>query len=67
LRARFVDLAPEGFEETECADVLELAAYGEAAERVLAAFAAAEVSEVEAGWEDRCRSSRFVSQPRYSF
>ena len=37
-RARFVELAPEGFEEAERGGEVELAAYGAAAERVLAAF-----------------------------
>jgi len=55
LRAQFVELAAEGFEERESAEGLELAAYGEAAERVRAAFPAARVTEVEAGWEDRWR------------
>jgi ribosomal protein L11 methyltransferase len=55
LRARFVELAPEGFEEVERADGLELAAYGEAGERVLAAFPGAHRSEVEGGWEERWR------------
>ncbi len=55
LRARFVDLAPEGFEEVERADVVELAAYGQAAERVEAAFPDAAISEIEDGWEDRWR------------
>jgi ribosomal protein L11 methyltransferase len=34
---------------------VELAAYGEAGERVLAAFPHAECTEVEPGWEDRWR------------
>lgn len=55
LRARFVELAPAGFEEVEAADAIELAAYGEAAERVAAEFADARVTEVEAGWEERWR------------
>ena len=37
-RARFVELAPDGFEEAERGGEVELAAYGEAAARVLAAF-----------------------------
>src|SRR5262249_19211148 len=53
LRARFVELAPEGFEEAERGVEVELAAYGDAALRVLAAFPDAHASEVEAGWEDR--------------
>jgi ribosomal protein L11 methyltransferase len=55
LRARFVELAPEGFEETEGAHGVTLAAYGEAAARVRAAFDGATIDEVEAGWEDRWR------------
>jgi ribosomal protein L11 methyltransferase len=56
LRARFLDLAPEGFEEVDRRDEVELAAYGDAALRVLAAFPAARTREVEAGWEDRWRA-----------
>ncbi len=55
LRARFVELAPEGFEEHESEAGVELAAYADAAERVCAAFPRARVSEVEPGWEDRWR------------
>ena len=55
MRARFVELAPEGFEEAEVAAGIELAGYGDAAARVLEAFPAAAVTEVEAGWEDRWR------------
>ena len=55
MRARFVELAPEGFEEADGDDGVELAAYGEAAERVRSAFPEARISEVEAGWEDRWR------------
>lgn len=55
LRAQFVELAPEGFEESELAGALELAVYGLAAERVLAAFPVASVTEVADGWEDRWR------------
>jgi ribosomal protein L11 methyltransferase len=55
LRARFVELAPDGFEEREGQATVELAAYGEAGERVRAAFPAAVVDEVEPGWEDRWR------------
>jgi ribosomal protein L11 methyltransferase len=55
MRARFVELAPEGFEEIESAEAVELAAYGEAGKRVLAAFPGAAVTEVQAGWEDRWR------------
>jgi len=55
LRARFVELAPDGFEETEAGGSVELAAYGEAARRVLAAYPAALVVEVDDGWEERWR------------
>ncbi len=55
LRARFIELAPHGFEEAERGGQVELAAYGEAAERVLAAFAGAVASDVEPGWEERWR------------
>jgi ribosomal protein L11 methyltransferase len=55
MRARFVELAPEGFEEVESAEAVELAAYGEAGERVRAEFPDATVTEVQAGWEDRWR------------
>ena len=55
MRAQFVDLAPEGFEEAERGDAIELAAYGDAAERVRAAFPDARVDDVEPGWEDRWR------------
>lgn len=55
LRARFVELAPEGFEEAEHGEEVELAAYGDAAARVLAAFPDAVVRDVETGWEERWR------------
>ena len=55
LRARFLELAPDGFEEAEQGMQVELAAYGEAAARVLGVFPDAVVSEVEPGWEDRWR------------
>jgi ribosomal protein L11 methyltransferase len=55
LRTRFVELAPEGFEEAEHTGEVELAAYGEAAERVLAAFPGAIRTQVEPGWEHRWR------------
>jgi ribosomal protein L11 methyltransferase len=50
-----VELAPGGFEEDERGEEVELAAYGEAALRVLAAFPGARTSEVEDGWEERWR------------
>jgi ribosomal protein L11 methyltransferase len=55
LRAQFVELAPEGFEEVVDGDGIELAAYGEAGQRVVAAFPEARVEEVDEGWEDRWR------------
>jgi ribosomal protein L11 methyltransferase len=55
LRARFVELAPDGFEEVEGPEGVQLAAYGDAAERVRAAFPEAELVVVEAGWEERWR------------
>ncbi len=55
MRARFIALAPEGFEEVDHDDAIELAAYGDAAARVLAVFPEAELREVEPGWEDRWR------------
>jgi len=55
LRARFLELAPEGFEEAEHGVQVELAAYGEAAARVVAAFPDAVVCDVESGWDERWR------------
>ena len=55
LRARFLDLAPEGFEEVEREETVELAAYGPAAERIRAAYPSAAVTEVADGWEERWR------------
>jgi ribosomal protein L11 methyltransferase len=55
VRARLVELAPEGFEEVAFGAGVELAAYGDAAERILVAFPEAERREVEPGWEDRWR------------
>jgi ribosomal protein L11 methyltransferase len=56
LRAQFVELAPDGFEESQTNDLVELAAYGEAAHRVVAAFPDARIEDVEPGWEDRWRA-----------
>jgi ribosomal protein L11 methyltransferase len=49
---------PEGFEETERGDELELAAYLdiEGETRLRAVFSSAEAVEVEPGWEDRWRT-----------
>jgi len=65
LRARFCELAPEGFEELAVLGGVELAAYGEAASAVLAAFPDATVSQIDEGWEERCRDFRSVSQTRH--
>ena len=54
-RARLVELAPDGFEEVERGATLELAVYGEAADRLVSAFPDARIEDVEAGWEDRWR------------
>jgi ribosomal protein L11 methyltransferase len=54
-RARLVALAPAGFEEVVRGSELELAAYGDAADRLAAAFPGARIEEVEPGWEDRWR------------
>jgi ribosomal protein L11 methyltransferase len=55
LRARFLELAPEGFEERDVDDAVELTAFGDAAARVVAAFPHARTGEVAAGWEERWR------------
>ena len=57
-RARFVALVPEGFEEAELGDELELGAYLDVAgeTRLRAAFPSAEAVEIEPGWEDRWRT-----------
>ena len=55
LRARLVELAPDGFEESERDGLVELAAYGEAAQRVLAAFPRARAAEIPDDWADRWR------------
>ena len=57
-RARVLPLAPDGFEEVERGDELELAVYGDsdAEERMRAAFPDASSSSVEPGWEDRWRA-----------
>jgi ribosomal protein L11 methyltransferase len=56
LRASFLELAPEGFEEISLGAHVELAAYEAAAERVAAAFPAARITAVESGWEQRWRA-----------
>jgi ribosomal protein L11 methyltransferase len=54
--ARFVELAPAGFEEVEHGDEVELIAYADAAARVLAAFPDAKTDHVDPGWEERWRA-----------
>jgi ribosomal protein L11 methyltransferase len=57
-RALMLELFPDGFEERNGADGVELAAYTDAAgeERLWAAFGGSRSTEVEEGWEDRWRS-----------
>jgi ribosomal protein L11 methyltransferase len=57
-RAVMLELFPEGFEEADGPDGVELAAYTDAAgeERLWKAFGGASGADVEAGWEDRWRS-----------
>lgn len=52
-----LELFPEGFEEIEGHDGVELVAYTDAGgeERVWLAFGAARVSDIEEGWEERWR------------
>ena len=54
-RAAMLELFPDGFEEVERADHVELAVYTDARgeERVRFAFPAAEAADVDAGWEER--------------
>lgn len=58
LRARFLELAPEGIEELDAGDEIELALYVHAAEleRVRAALSEASVEPVERAWEDTWRA-----------
>src|SRR3954449_5338799 len=51
-------LFPEGFEEVERPDGVELAAYTDAAgeERLWAFFGGARAADVEGGWEDKWRA-----------
>ena len=53
-----LELFPEGFEERDCADGVELAAYTDAGgeERLWSAFGGARSAEVEEGLEDRWRA-----------
>ena len=56
-RALMVELFPEGFEETEHSDGVELAAYTDASgeERLWAAFGTVSADAVPDGWEQRWR------------
>jgi ribosomal protein L11 methyltransferase len=56
-RARMLAVSPDGFEEVEHADSLELAAYTDAhgERRLRAAFPAARASRVASNWEQRWR------------
>ncbi len=53
-----LELFPEGFEEVDGVDGLELAAYTDSAgeERLWQAFGGARSADVESGWEERWRS-----------
>jgi ribosomal protein L11 methyltransferase len=57
-RAVMLELFPEGFEEADGPDGVELAAYTNAAgeERLWKAFGGASGTDVETGWEERWRS-----------
>jgi ribosomal protein L11 methyltransferase len=57
-RAAMIELFPEGFEEVEEGEDVELAAYTDAAgeERLWHAFGGAQSADVEAGWDERWRS-----------
>jgi ribosomal protein L11 methyltransferase len=56
-RARMLELAPDGFEEQEGGETIELSAYtdAEGADRILAAFGDGASEAVEPGWEERWR------------
>ncbi len=58
LRALFVGLAPQGFEERDVNDGVELSVYvgRDALETMRARFPAATVEPIEAGWEDAWRA-----------
>jgi len=53
-----LELFPEGFEEVDRPDGVELAAYTDAAgeERIWAFFAGARAADVDGGWEDKWRA-----------
>jgi ribosomal protein L11 methyltransferase len=57
-RAIMIELFPQGFEEVDRTDGVELAAYTDPAgeERLWAAFGGARSDEVDEGWEDRWRA-----------
>jgi ribosomal protein L11 methyltransferase len=57
-RAVMLELFPEGFEESDSPDGVELAAYTDAGgeERLWSAFGGARATDVEEGWEDRWRA-----------
>jgi ribosomal protein L11 methyltransferase len=57
-RAQMLELFPEGFEECDAADGIELAAYTDAGgeERLWAAFGTVSTEAVTAGWEQRWRA-----------
>jgi ribosomal protein L11 methyltransferase len=57
-RAIMLELFPEGFEERDSVDGVELAAYTDdhGEERLWSAFGGARSTEVEEGWEDRWRA-----------
>jgi len=58
LRARLLELVPDGFEERDDGGVVELAAYvpEREVEAILAAFPGATAEAVEDGWEDAWRT-----------
>ena len=57
-RARFLSLVPEGFQEVEIGDTLELVAYTDhpGERRIREAFPSAVAAAVEPGWEERWRA-----------
>ena len=57
-RGLMIELFPEGFEERETADGVELAAYTDSGgeERLWAAFSTVRAEDVDLGWEDRWRA-----------
>jgi ribosomal protein L11 methyltransferase len=57
-RATMIELFPEGFEEVDRTDGVELAAYTNAAgeERLWAFFGSARAADVEGGWDEKWRA-----------